>query len=138
MSFSRSVKMEMIEVKFRHDIDKLELISGYTLAIASLKYVSKAKRWGLRYVSECAPAVSFIAKLIGRSYNVEHEIAVTVHQRLKAHNTKLLVYGEELDKLIEKAYKQTEDDVQAHFFVGKVRAFWKWYYANAKKPKVGF
>lgn len=46
--------------------------------------------------------------------------------------------AEELDKLIEKAYKQTEDDVQAHFFVGKVRAFWKWYYANAKKPKVGF
>jgi hypothetical protein len=46
--------------------------------------------------------------------------------------------AEELDRLIEKAYEQTEDDSQSNFFVGKVRAFWKWYYSNAQKPKVGF
>lgn len=100
MSFSRSVKMELIEVRFRHEIDQLELISGYTLAIASLKYVSKARSWGLRYVSECAPAVSYVAKLIGRAYKVEHELSVTVHQRLRAQNTELLVYGEGLDDLM--------------------------------------
>ena len=100
MSFSRSVKMELIEVRLRHDTDQLELISGYTLAIASLKYIPKARSWALRYVTECAPALSYVSKLIGRAYKVEHELYVTLHQRLKAQNTELLVYGEELDKLM--------------------------------------
>ena len=46
--------------------------------------------------------------------------------------------GEELDKLIEKAWEKTDGDVRAHFYVGKVREFWKWYYANAQKECKGY
>ena len=99
MSFSQTVKKELADVRLRHDEDRLLLISGYTLAIASLKYV-KSGGWGLRYVSECAPAVRFIAKLISQAYDIDQQISVTVHQRLHAKNTELTVFGRELEKLM--------------------------------------
>lgn len=100
MSFSKTVKKELTDVRVRHDIDRLMILSGYTLSIASLKYVAKAAGWGLRYVSESGFAVSFISKLIGQAYDVERELSITVHQRLHAKNTELTVYGGDIEKLM--------------------------------------
>ncbi len=100
MSFSQTVKEELTEVRMRHGEDHLALISGYTLAIASLKYVSRHGSWGLRYVSECRAAVNYAAKLICQTYRLDQEISLTEHQRLNAKNIELVVYGDNIDKLM--------------------------------------
>ncbi len=85
----------------RRGVDHKLLISGYTLAIASLKYVPKARAWGLRFVGECGAAVNYAAKLICQTYKLEQLVTLTEHERLNAKNTELVVYGEELDALME-------------------------------------
>lgn len=88
-----------MEVRIRRDADGAKLVSGATLAAASLKYSRQLRTWGLHYVSESAAFINFIAKLACRSYKLEREISLNVHERLKARNTELFLYGEGLDDL---------------------------------------
>ena len=99
MSFSREVKEELIRVRLRRVSDGAMLVYGFTLAGASLKYSRSLRKWGLHYVSENEECINFIAKLAIKSYKLEHEIALNVHQRLHARNTELLLYGEGMDAL---------------------------------------
>ena len=103
MSFSQEVKDELIEVRLRRESDGAMLVAGATLAAASLKYSRQYRKWGLHYVSESAPAMGFIAKLACRSYDLEQEIALNIHQRLNARNTELFLYGSGMDKLCEES-----------------------------------
>lgn len=99
MSFSREVKEELIEVRLRRGSDGAMLVAGATLAAASLKYSRQLRTWGLHYVSENSSGISFIAKLACRTYDLSQEISLNVHQRLKARNTELFLYGKDMDKL---------------------------------------
>ena len=44
--------------------------------------------------------------------------------------------AEELDRDLEKAADKAEGDQVSAFYVGKLRAAWKTYYADAKKATV--
>lgn len=99
MSFSHEVKDELIEVRLRRNEDGRMLVSGYTLAIAALKYSRAHRTWGLHYVSEYSPGIGFAAKLACRNYELEHEIALNVHERLNARNTELFLYGPGVERL---------------------------------------
>ena len=99
MSFSREVKEELIDVRLRREADGAMLLAGATLSAASLKYSRSASAWGLHYVSESSSFIGFIAKLALRSYGLENEISLNVHERLKARNTELFLYGKRLDEL---------------------------------------
>ncbi len=99
MSFSAEVKQELIEVRLRRSEDGAMLVAGYTLAAASLKYSRVHRQWGLNYVSENSSCINFVAKLACKAYKLEPEITLNVHQRLKARNTELLLYGPDVDRL---------------------------------------
>lgn len=99
MSFSREVKEELIEVRLRREDDGRKLVWGALLSSAYLKYSRKYRKWGLNLVSESAECIGFIAKLALRSYDLEHEIVLNVHERLNARNTELFLYGNDLDRL---------------------------------------
>lgn len=99
MSFSHEVKEELIEVRLRRESDGAKLLAGATLAAASLKYSRSSKSWGLHYVSESSPVIGFIAKIAARSYGLENEISLNIHERLNARNTELFLYGDRLDDL---------------------------------------
>ena len=99
MSFSAEVKEELISVRLRRSDDAVKLVSGYTLAAASLKYSRAHRQWGLHYVSENPACINFIAKLAVKAYELESEIALNVHQRLHARNTELFLYGPGVDAL---------------------------------------
>ena len=99
MSFSSEVKDELIGVRLRRESDGQMLVKGYTLAAASLKYSRAHRSWGLHYVSENTASIGFVAKLACRSYELEQEISLNVHERLNARNTELLLYGKGIDKL---------------------------------------
>ena len=103
MSFSKEVKDELIEVRLRRESDGALLVCGATLAVATLKYSRSLRRWGLRYVSESEEVIRFIAKLACRAYELESEISLNVHERLKARNTELFLCGKGVDKLMEDA-----------------------------------
>lgn len=99
MSFSHEVKDELLEVRLRRNEDGRMLVSGYTLAIAALKYSRAHRTWGLHYVSEYSPGIGFAAKLACRNYELEHEISLNVHERLNARNTELFLYGPGVERL---------------------------------------
>ncbi|MCR5809171.1 MAG: DNA-binding protein WhiA [Clostridiales bacterium] len=103
MSFSQEVKTELTEVRLRRGSDGAKLVAGATFAAASLKYSREHRTWGLHYVSESALCINFIAKLAAKSYELEPEISLNVHQRLHARNTELFLYGKDTDKLCEDA-----------------------------------
>lgn len=103
MSFSKEVKDELIDVRLRRESDGAVLVCGATLAAATLKYSRSLRRWGLQYVSESEEVIRFIGKLACRAYELESEISLNVHERLKARNTELFLYGAGLDKLMEEA-----------------------------------
>ena len=65
MSFSHEVKDELLEVRLRRNEDGRMLVSGYTLAIAALKYSRAHRTWGLHYVSEYSPGIGFAANING-------------------------------------------------------------------------
>lgn len=99
MSFSREVKEELMEVRLRRGSDGAMLVAGFTIAGASLKYSRAHRTWGLHYVSENEALINFIAKLACKNYELEQETALTVHERLHARNTELLLYGRDMDRL---------------------------------------
>ncbi len=99
MSFSQEIKEELTGVRLRRESDANMLTAGYTLAAASLKYSREHGQWGLHYVSESTTAINFIAKLACKSYELEQETVLNVHQRLNARNTELLLYGRGVDSL---------------------------------------
>lgn len=99
MSFSHEVKDELIEVRLRRNEDGRMLVAGFTLAIASLKYSRANRTWGLHYVSEYSPGIGFAAKLACRNYELEHEISLNIHERLRARNTELFLYGKGMEQL---------------------------------------
>lgn len=99
MSFSAEVKEELIDVRLRRSDDAVKLVSGFTLAGASLMFSRAHRCWGLHYVSENASCINFIAKLACKNYELEPEIALNVHQRLHARNTELFLYGGGVDRL---------------------------------------
>ncbi|MBR3382103.1 MAG: DNA-binding protein WhiA [Clostridia bacterium] len=99
MSFSGEVKTELIEVRLRRNDDGVKLVAGFTLAGASLKYSTSHRRWGLHFVSENSACINFIAKLACRAYDLEPEISLNVHQRLRARNTELFLCGKDVDRL---------------------------------------
>lgn len=103
MSFSQEVKEELIEVRLRRDDDALKLVSGAALASASLKYSQRFRSWGLNLVSENEKCIAFIAKLASKGYGLENQMILNVHERLKARNTELFLYGDGLDRLCEDA-----------------------------------
>lgn len=103
MSFSQEVKTELIEVRLRRESDGAKLVDGATFAAASLKYSRTHRTWGLHYVSESSACINFIAKLAVKSYELEQEISLNVHQRLHARNTELFLFGKDTDKLCEEA-----------------------------------
>jgi len=116
MSFSQSVKEELTEVRMRHEDDALALISGYVLSIASLKYVSRERAWGLRFVGECKAAVSYAAKLMCHSYRLEQQMLVTQHQRLNAKNVELVLYGKDIDRLmVDTGFAVTDENGDRSF-----------------------
>lgn len=96
-SFSANVKEELTTVRLRRAEDAKALLSGFTLAIASLKYVPSAHGWGVRYVSESVSAIDFAAKLIKQHYGLDMELSVTEHERLRARNNELAVFGAGID-----------------------------------------
>lgn len=99
MSFSKEVKEELIEVRLRREDDGAKLVCGAVLAAASLKYSQKLRLWGLNLVSENEACIDLIAKLARRSYGLENQISLNVHERLNARNTELFLYGDGLDRL---------------------------------------
>ena len=99
MSFSREVKEELINVRLRKGTDAVMLVAGATLASASLKFSRSLRNWGLQYVSESSASINFIAKLACRSYELESVISLNEHERLKAKNIELFLYGNGLDRL---------------------------------------
>lgn len=99
MSFSQEVKDELIGVRLRRDDDGAKLVAGAVLSSAVLKYSRRLRAWGLNLVSENEACINFIAKLALRCYELEHVIVLKEHQRLKALNTELFLYGKDLDRL---------------------------------------
>ena len=110
MSFSQEVKEELIEVRLRHEEDGAKLVAGAAAAAASLKYSRALRTWGLHLVSENEKCINFVAKLAGRSYGLSNEISLNVHERLKARNTELFLYGDGLEKLCFDAGLMSTDE----------------------------
>ncbi len=103
MSFSREVKSELIEVRLRREDDGAKLVCGAALAAASLSYSQKLRKWGLKIVSESGEVISFITKLALKNYELEQETVINRHERLRASNTELFLYGRGLESLMEGA-----------------------------------
>lgn len=100
MSFSREVKEELIEVRLRREEDGAKLVCGAALAAASLSYSRKIRKWGLKLVSESREVIAFISKLALKNYDLEQETVINRHERLKAENTELFLYGNGLDDIM--------------------------------------
>lgn len=109
-SFSRQVKDELLDVRLRRDDDAKKLVQGATLAAATLKFSRRARTWGLHYVSENEPLISFIAKLAQKNYSLESIVSLNEHERLNARNTELFLYGDGLDRLSEDSGLFTVDE----------------------------
>ena len=120
MSFSQEVKEELIGVRLRHEEDGKKLVSGASLAAATLKFSRQHRTWGLQLVSESEKCISFIAKLASRSYELSNEIALNVHERLKARNTELFLYGKGLDSLCADAGLISFDEHGEKSYVSRI------------------
>lgn len=103
MSFSREVKEELIEVRLRREEDGAKLVCGAALSAGTLSYSQKLRTWGLKLVSESREVISFLSKLALRSFELEQETINKRHERLRANNTELFLYGKGLDALMEGA-----------------------------------
>lgn len=96
-SFTSSVKAELVSQRIRRREDALALLSAFTLAIASLKYVPDKRTWGVHYVLKSKEAVELAAKLIGQYYSLECRLSEVRHQRLKARYYELIAFGAGVD-----------------------------------------
>ncbi len=101
ISFAGKVKDELTRVRLKREPDAKALLAGFTVAIASLKFVPSTRSWGVRYVSESRSAVDFAARLIKQYYNLSMELSVTEHERLRAKNVELTVFGDGIDAFME-------------------------------------
>lgn len=110
MSFSREVKEELVEVRLRRDEDAVKLISGAVLAAASLSYSQTLKKWGIKLVSENEACINLIAKLAKKSFGLDNQISLNVHERLKARNTELFLYGDRVFELCTESGLMSDDD----------------------------
>lgn len=110
MSFSQEVKEELVEVRLRRDEDGAKLVCGAVLSAASLKYSQKLKKWGLKLVSENEPCINLIAKLAKKSYGLDNQISLNVHERLNARNTELFLYGDNIFTLCSESGLMSIDE----------------------------
>ncbi|MEN6471760.1 MAG: DNA-binding protein WhiA [Clostridiaceae bacterium] len=91
MSFSSSVKEEIVKRRLRSKPDKLAMLCALTHAAGSM---TLGRGIGVLYVTESYAVGRLIAQLAGTLYGAEASISVTERKRLNARNTVTRLSGE--------------------------------------------
>lgn len=94
MSFSSSIKDELLKLKIRADREKLAALSALTHTAGSMT-LAGGRGVGIQYVSEHLGVAKLMAQLAGALYDVDASIAVRENERLKTKNCIVLLRGQD-------------------------------------------
>lgn len=98
MSFSSSVKDELLKLKIKSDSAKRAMLCAFTHTAGSITIGSGGI--AAEYVSEHHGVGKLIAQLAPSLYTVETAISVYEHERLRARNTVIKVSGIEVRQML--------------------------------------
>lgn len=98
MSFSSSVKDELIRLKLKNDGAKRAMLCAFTHTAGSITIGRDGM--AVEYVSEHHGVGKLIAQLAPSLYTVETAISVYQHERLRARNTVVKVSGIEVKQML--------------------------------------
>ena len=119
-SFSSSIKSELAGLKVRRYSDALSLLSAFTLAIGSLRFVKQSASWGVHYSLKSKEAIDLASKLISNHFGLECRISEVKHERLNAQYYELLAFGEGTNEFMLKTGLMTHDSNGERSFLSAV------------------
>ncbi|MBR5948613.1 MAG: DNA-binding protein WhiA [Clostridia bacterium] len=119
-SFTTKVKSELAGLKIRRFEDARALLCAFTLCIGSLKFVPQKRSWGVHYSLKSREAIELCAKLCAQHYDLECSISEVRHERLKANNCELVVFGEGIERFMQSVGMMSVDGHGEREFSPKV------------------